>query len=290
MNGELEPLGIPSVGIEYFKLNSNQNIIQEFLDTQDFLEDVISSKTLQEFQGKPKMLQFINYGDTQLVYVLSVSNRKYTLLLGQPATEFGTVKKEYNNLKSISKINSENVVTPMQYFKNGKENRELYVTPYIYQSRCIACDDENWGVYVPEPNYHFKQFSDQERSVINSCMIALLVRLYDDKNKVGIASCKIGGGDFMLDKGYENQPLTYENILQNMKLIAARELIPMEFDEYTNRIREEFSKRTYYKNENERDKSILINHKCRIPMSEQEIENGIKLGMILRNKDKQLQK
>lgn len=290
MYNELEPLGIPSVGIEYFKLKSEQKLLQEFMDTQDFLEEVISSNTLQEFQGMPKSLQFINYGDTQLVYVLSIADRKYTLLLGQPATEFGTVKREYDNLRVLSKTGNENIVTPMQYFKNGKGNRELYVTPYIYQSRCIACDDENWGVYVPEPYYHFKPFSEQERSVVNSCMIAMLVRMYDDKNKRGIGACKIGGGDFMLDKGYEEEPLTYENIAQNMRLIAARELVPMEFEEYKDKLREEFSQRTYYKNESQRDKSILINHKCRVPMTEQEIENGIKLGMILREKDKQRQK
>lgn len=76
-----------------------------------------------------------------------------------------------------------------------------------------------------------------------------------------------------------------------MKLIAARELISISFDEYLKRLKEEFSISTYYKSEEERDKSILINHKSRIPMSLIEIENGIKIGYKLREEqNKEMQK
>lgn len=92
-----EPLGIPSSGYEYMKVSSEhsdlKSKINEFMDIRDFLVEAANSNTVQEFQGKDKRLQFINYGDTQLVYVLSVGERKYTMLLGQPATEFGIVKK-----------------------------------------------------------------------------------------------------------------------------------------------------------------------------------------------------
>ena len=71
-----------------------------------------------------------------------------------------------------------------------------------------------------------------------------------------------------------------------MKLIAARELLPMTLEEYVNKIREEFSKRTYYRIEDERDKSVLINQKGQAPMSLEEINNGIELGYELRERQK----
>lgn len=286
-----EPLGIPSSGYEYMKVLSEhsdlKSKINEFMDIQDFLVEVANSNTVQEFQGKNKRLQFINYGDTQLVYVLSVGERKYTMLLGQPATEFGTVKKEYDNLKALGKNNKQNVVVPMQYFKDDKDKRELYVTPYLYQARCIGVEDKEWGAWIPEPVYHFKEFQGEERSIINSSMIAILIKFFDDKNNLGIGACRLGGGDFVLEKGYENEQITYENILKRMKLIAARELIQVSLDEYIERLKEEFTRRTYYKSEEERDKSVLINYKSRAPMSLQEIEKGIEIGYELRERQKE---
>lgn len=182
-----EPLGIPSSGYEYMKVLSEhsdlKSKINEFMDIQDFLVEVANSNTVQEFQGKNKRLQFINYGDTQLVYVLSVGERKYTMLLGQPATEFGDVKKEYDNLKALGKNNKQNVVVPMQYFKDDKDKRELYVTPYLYQARCIGVEDKEWGAWIPEPVYHFKEFQGEERSIINSSMIAMLICHYKKSKK-----------------------------------------------------------------------------------------------------------
>ena len=59
----------------------------------------------------------------------------------------------------------------------------------------------------------------------------------------------------------------------------------MNFEDYIKTLRNEFSKRTYYRIENDRDKSILVNHKCRVPMTEEEIAEGIELGIKLREKD-----
>ena len=293
-----ESLGIPGNGFDYIKVTPRENMldelqsrITEFIEITDFLKDVVFEKGVPEFQGKNKILRFINYGDTQLVYVLNVNDRNYTLLLGQPTAEFGIVKREHDNLRRLAKDNSDNVVEPIHYFQSQDGKRELYVTPYIHQARCIASDDvEGWGVYVPEPDYHFSSFSEEERKIINSSIVALLVKMYDQKNKQGIAACKIGGGDFMLEKGYEEEPLTHENILRRMKLIAARDMISINLDDYIETIRNEFSKRTYYRSEIERDKSILINYKSRIPMSEEEIDEGIKIGLQLREKDKNIQK
>lgn len=69
-----------------------------------------------------------------------------------------------------------------------------------------------------------------------------------------------------------------------MKLIAARKLIKITLEEYIELIKKEFLLRTYYKNYNERDKSIIINHKSRIPMEKEDIEKGIELGLKLRGK------
>lgn len=288
MRNKDELLGIPSSGFEYIKMLPGQKGVQErlneFLGITNFLREVVNSKIVPEFQGDNKKIQFINYGDTQLVYVLTVGERKYTLLVGQPTTKFGEVKKEYENLKILGKDNRENIVVPIQYITNNK--RELYVTPYLYQARCIGVEDKEWGIWIPEPEYHFQEFSQKDKSIINSSMIAMLIKFFDNKNNLGIGACRLGGGDFVLEKGFENEPITYENISKRMKLIAARELLPMTLEEYISKLKEEFSKRTYYKTEDERDKSIVINYKAKIPMSVEEIQNGIELGYELRKRHK----
>lgn len=281
-----EPLGIPSNGSEYLKLNESQDLVQEFFGICDFLGEVISSNQIPEFQNPNKRLQFINYGDTQLVYVVTVGEQKYTILLGQPATEFGTVKREHDNLKALKARNPKEVVAPFAYFADEEQKRELYITPYLYQARCIASQEDGWGVYIPEPDYRFELFSEKQRSIVNSAMIASLVKFYDEKNKLGIASCKIGGGDFVLEKELDEEEFSEENVLKRMKLIAARDLIEIDFDTYLATLRREFSQSTYYKSESQRDKSVLVNHKSRIPMTEAEIERGIELGLILKEKQK----
>lgn len=284
-------LGIPGTGIEYLKLPANQDDlekrIKEYYEIQDFLAEVANSDLLPEFQGSNKSLQFINYGDTEMVYVLSVGERKYTMLLGQPATQFGTVKKEYDNLKTLGRNHADSVVVPMQYFTDEKRKHELFVTPYLYQARCIGIETRQWGAWIPEPFYRFEDFTREEQSVINSSMIARLIQYFDTKSNLGIGACHLGGGDFVLEKGYENEPVTQENILKRMKLIAARELLPMSLEEYIKRIQDEFSQRTYYHSEEERDKSIQINHKLKSPMTADEIQNGIKLGLQLRERQKE---
>ena len=67
-----------------------------------------------------------------------------------------------------------------------------------------------------------------------------------------------------------------------MKLIAAREMVQMSFDDYLQQLLTEFSERTYYRNIEDREPNILINHKNRIPMTFEEIGEGIELGKSLR--------
>ena len=284
-----DPLGIPNYGIHYLKMPSEKNRIEdtleEFLEIHNFINQVASSNTVPEFQGKQKRLQFINYGCTQLVYVLTVDeNRQYTFLVNQPATHFGTGKREFENLRILSKNNRDNVVAPLYYFADqNSTSRELYVTPYYYQSRCIGVADKEWGMWVPEPEYLFYDFKPQDRKVINASMVALLVKLYDDKGKRGLSEVRLDGGDFMLEKGFEDYDMNFENILKSMKLIAARKLEQIELDEYISSIRQELSGQVP-----DNQKMRIIGGKLKKPLELNEIEAGIKLGLILRERAEQI--
>ncbi len=284
-----DPLGIPDYGgINYLKMppgkNSEENTLNEFFGIQNFIKQVLASDAVPEFQYNQRRIEFINYGSTQLVYVLTIDeSRQYTLVVNQPATPFGTGKREFENLQSLSKDNKSNVISPLYYFadKNG-EKRELYVTPYYYQARCIGVEDKEWGIWVPEPEYLFHDFKPENRKVINSSMVALLVKLYDSKRKMGLSEVRLDGGDFMLEKGFENYDINFENILKRIKLIAARKLETMKFDEYISRIRDELSGKV-----SEKQEMKVIGKMLRKPLELSEIEAGIKLGLILREREKE---
>lgn len=218
-------------------------------------------------------IKFINYGFTELVYLLedTKNNKEYTLLVKQPEVPYGLVKREYDNLINLSKKES-CVVAPIHYYSD--EKHELYVTPYISHARCIA-NDERWGMYIPEPYYRFKSFTDEEETIVNSCMIAKLVSMYDFESKQGIASCRIGAGDFMLKQGWENKELTVSNTLDSLCLTALRNKVNCEFDEYINLIRKEFGVPTYG------DLDIVINRQNRLGMKKDDINKGIELGRSL---------
>ncbi len=285
-----DSLGIPNYGIHYLKMplerNNLKSALEEFEGIHEFINLVASSNTVAEFQGKQKRLQFINYGSTQLVYVLTIDeNRQYTFLVNQPATPFGTGKREFENLRVLSKNNGDNVITPLYYFADqNSTDRELYVTPYYYQSRCIGVEDKEWGMWVPEPEYLFHDFKTQDRKVINASMVALLVKLYDGKEKKGLSEVRLDGGDFMIEKGFEDYNINFENVLKRMKLIAARRLEPIELDEYISRIRQELSGQV-----TDNQKMRIIGKKLRKPLELDEIENGIQLGLILREKERSKQ-
>lgn len=275
-----ENLGIPGQGYEYHKLKDDQSLIDEFYNTNAFFEYLVKEKIL-DIELKDFSIEFINYGDTELVYILD-KNKKYTLLLGQPWLEKGVVKREYENLKFLAINNPNVVVEPKYYIEN--DNKEAYITPYIYQARCIASQDQGWGVYIPEPYYRFEPFNEREKEIVNTVMIANLVRLYDSKNNLGIVNCKLGGGDFILEKNWDYDK-NLDNTLDCMKLIAARKLDKIPFKKYLKLLRTEMLKRTYYSNENQKNKEIIINDKSRVPMTKEEIDKGIQLGLRLRKKN-----
>lgn len=211
---------------------------------------------------------------TELVYVLSEkSGRRVTLLVKQPAVQLGKVNQEAQNLLALRKID-ENVVSPIDYFQLG--DQELYVTPYINQARCVASYG-SWGMYVPEPYYRFEPFTAEQERIVNSCMIAKLVSLYDSVKREGICSCKLGGGDFMLPKGWETEIPTVEDTLNKLYLIAAREKVKCSFEEYLSIIRDEFSRTTITEN----PKNLIVNIRGRVPMKTEDIESGIKIGQAI---------
>lgn len=282
-----DSLGIPNYGMHYLKMplerNSIEDTLEEFLGIHNFINQIASSNTVPEFQGKQKRLQFINYGSTQLVYVLTIDeNRQYTFLVNQPATQFGIGRREFENLRILSKNNRDNVVSPLYYFSDkNSTNIELYVTAYYYQSRCIGVEDKEWGVWIPEPEYLFYEFKPQDKKIINASMVALLVKLYDDKEKRGLSEVRLDGGDFMIEKGFEDYDINFENVLKRMKLIAARKLEPMELDEYISRIRQELSGKV---TDNREVK--VIGKMLKKPLEVDEIEDGIKLGLVLRERER----
>lgn len=281
LNKEIEyqdNLGIPSNGYSYHYIDENQNRRDEFIKTKEFLNWVVVNHP-EEFDDVFS-INFINYGDTELVYVVDESGYKRTLLVGQPNIKFGTVKKEYENLNILAKKNPNLVVCPTNYFSNGC--REAFLAPYIYQARCIASSELGYGAYVPDPSYGFIYYNDEDTYTICKTMIANLILLYSQDEKLGLASCKIGGGDFILEKEYDNESHTVENTLKRMHLIAARELISIDFNSYINLLKGEFYKRTYYNKIEEKNPNILINHKNRIPMSRDAVEDGIQLGLKLK--------
>ena len=278
-----ENLGIPGNGFIYQRLNESHDSANEFFKTTEFLNTFFTEEVrdkIPELVGDDFKLDFINYGDTQLVYVLNVNNKKWSVLVTQPAAELGIGKCEFENLRQLSINNPEIIVKPKYYFTDGE--RELYIAPYIYQARCIASQEHSYGIYIPEPYYRFEEFSIEEQKNVNTCIIANLIKLFDEEENQGLCSCKIGGGDFILEKSWSYSDKSIETTLKKMKLIAARELLTTNFSNYQQLLMKEFSQRTYYNNLTEKDHSILINHKNRIPMSSEEIEDGIKLGLKLR--------
>ncbi len=265
-------ISIGHLDTDYIEVNEIQDKNDELKKIERFLNKYVEkySKEINTDKGKID-IEFINYGKTELVYVLNLpNNKKITLLVKQPAVKLGKVKQEAMYLSELK--NKDNmVIAPIDYFEYG--DYELCVTPYINQARCVASLN-TWGMYVPEPYYKFVPFNKEQEKVVITCMISKLVSLYDFDNNEGICECKLGGGDFMLPKGWELEFPTIENTLSNLYLIAAREKINCSFEDYLDIIREEFSKSTINENQN----NLFINKRARVPMCLEDIEAGIELG------------
>ncbi len=218
----LQNIGIGTMDSFYIVTNDTQRKDEEYQKIMKFLNQYLEYYSKQnKVPISDLKLTFINYGQTELVYVLEDNNHiRKTLLVKQPATLFGTVKKELENLTNLYLLDQQ-VVKPIDYFSCG--DQELYVTPYIHQARCVASSDywgtSYWGMYIPEPYYRFVPFTEKQENIVNTCMIAKLVSFYNFSEQTGISKCKLGGGDFMLPKGWENDEPTIDNTLNNLFFI-----------------------------------------------------------------------
>ena len=54
-------------------------------------------------------------------------------------------------------------------------------------------------IWIPEPKYHYKIFTEEK--LIRKCMIAMMIKFYDEKNKCVIGGYSLDGDDFILKKG-----------------------------------------------------------------------------------------
>lgn len=281
----LKNIGIGSINSMYINTNEIQDTDYEYTKISKFLKKYMEKYAKENNLNVGDLkIEFINYGKTELVYVLEEKNgKRVTILVKQPAIRFGDVYKEYENLIEL-KNKDNNIVAPIDYYEFG--DQELYVTPYINQARCIASYG-TWGMYVPEPYYRFESFNEEQEKVVTVSMIAKLVSLYDLEKEEGISKCKLGGGDFILPKEWEKDSLTIENVYNKLYLIAARDKIHCTLDEYLNIIRDEFRKSTIDLSED----NLKLNIRGRVPIKEEYIEKGIKLGKrLIKNKEERVVK
>ncbi len=272
---QINNMGIGLMCGAYIFAKENQDIWEEYAKILKMLNCYVENHAKQNGKtAEDYSLEFINYGRTQLVYVLTdkINGEKITLLAKQPVVEFGKVKQEAKNLIELNK-KDKTVVAPVDYF--AFEEQEMYVTPYFNQARCIASDACGWGMYVPEPFYRFEKFTREQERVVNVCMIAKLISLYNPIKQEGISACKLGGGDFMLPKNWENMPPRVDLTYRNLYLIAAREKVKCSLNEYIELIRKEFSRVTIKENQS----SLVVNHRGRFEMKGEDIETGINLGL-----------
>lgn len=277
-------LGLNFVAPFYIQVNEIQDRDYEYAKIMRALE-----KYKEHYSQKHSIdianlhFHFINWGRTELVYVLKNGDDICeTVLIKQPGVRMGTVEKEAQNLTELKK-RDEHVVAPLEYFQIG--DQELYTTPYMWQARCIAADSSWWGMYIPEPMYRFECFQDNVVDMVCIGMIAKLVSLYDHQKQMGIGACRLSGGDFMFPKDWDTKEITMNSILENLYLIAAREMISCPFEEYLNIIRREFRKYTI---DNSQEQAI-INVRGRAIMSKEVIEKGIQLGIEITPKEENYQ-
>ena len=88
-------LGTPSIDTEYVFISQDQNLLKEIIKIDRFIND--SLFIIHKELGEIVDIQFLNYGYTQLVLVITmIDETKYTLLVNQPSVEYGIGKREFN--------------------------------------------------------------------------------------------------------------------------------------------------------------------------------------------------
>lgn len=237
---DTEALGINDYDFIYYELNPEQQPIEEVIKTSEFIENDFANylkENYPNYYSKNIRIKFINFRHMEVVYVLDNGHKKYTLLMGQPNLEYGRVKNEYDNLKILSK-NNDDVVSPLLYYGNPNYHREVYMTTYYYQARCISYLDEKLGIYVPEPDYHFEEFKEDDKDVIEEVITAKIISLYNQNTHIGLDEFNVNSGDFILEKGFEDTINNVNNVFNDMKVIAARSLVNISLDDYIDLIYE----------------------------------------------------
>ena len=235
-----EALGINDYDFIYYELDSKQQPIEEIIKTSEFIENDFANylkDNYPNYYSKNIRIKFINWGHMEIVYVLDNGHKKYTLLMGQPNLKYGKVKKEYDNLKILSK-NNDDVVNPLLYYGNPNYHREVYMTPYYYQARCISYLDKKLGIYVPEPDYDFEEFKEDNKDIIEEVITAKIISLYNKNTHIGLDNFRVSSGDFILEKGFEDSKNISNKLIEKMKVIAARKLVNMSLDNYIDLIYE----------------------------------------------------
>ena len=268
--------------------NAHQNILQTLAsafsnENSDSILSQMSGKLNLDFNTSIK-LAFMNYGNMQLVYLATLGAKsKVAVLINQPHTLLGKIKKEYNNLQRLAEIDSRFVVKPFAYFSRNDKGHELYVSEYEANAKCVAVNGGH-GIYDPLPKYHFEGFSQEISRMVNSSMVALFVNYYDSERKKGLSKTQISGNDFMLTRDFKkSDPATIQT---NIKLIAARDFVDVSLDEYLDMLRKEFLIGTNRNDYDVVNEKIQINTQSKLPMAKQEIEKGIELGFKLRKQRK----
>lgn len=227
-------------------------------------------------------LDFINWGNVELIYLANLGREgRVVTSINQPHVEKGRIKTEYENLQRLFELNPGRVVEPLAYFSD--DHHELYASEYVDRARCIfSGKGRPWGMFTPEPFYHFEGFSEEVTHAVTSSMIALLVALYDQERGQGIAKTQLAGDDFILTRDFD--PRDTSSVLPNMKLIAAREMIEEPFEVYVDRVSKEFGIGTHYTHSWVVEGIIKVNAKSGLPMTPRAIAEGIDLGMKLRER------
>jgi len=255
-----------------FDKNNDDSIISKLASRYNLPNDVETE------------IDFINYGSTQMVYLANMANgdtkQEATILINQPNVNTQTIENEYINLQRLHDIDPRFVVEPLAYFSD--KTHSLYASEYIEKARCIFFNDQDWGVYDPVPKYHFEPFTEAVSSEVCSAMIAILINYYDEKSGLGIAHTQLCGNDFILSQNCDiNDP---NSILDNIKLIAARETIKIPLTDYIRLIKSEFMFGVSHRLKPGDGKiSYAINHGSETPINRTSLENGIGLGLKLRS-------
>ena len=280
----MDNLGLDDDSMVFYIKNEYTRLADEYVNTKLFLQEYQKHFASENRVHKRNVeIRFINWGMEALVFVLNCKEQNYTLLVGQPRTEFGLLKQQSELLTHFNKIDS-SVIAPIEYFTTDSNvyKKELIVTPYVYQARCISTVDAELGMYVPEPKYHFTKFKKDAQSIIKSCIIAKLVSCYDQENNMGLGDVQILSGDFILDKSYK-QNMSYEQTLEKLSLIACRNTVKCSLNEYLDLLKTEFTVNT------RQGQSLLGNENFKVstnfdsPLTLNEVEKGIELGLELRS-------